>query len=148
MLSFTRWALMRTGFFTSPLTKHYNNEKVREKVMTAFAIRVVKSGKPDSFYVGEDAVLWDWFVADNFRRSLRPSRLTVEAPPGYVFRQDALYSLLPEEKSKRSLRTYRIKASSPQNDKALLLIEALVYVTSAKFSSLGIDPARVADCIA
>lgn len=118
--------------------------------MDTFGIRASELGDSDEHYVGEDGVLFDWLLADNYEASDRDSLYIVKAPEGYVFYKDSLYSKdspeLEAEDGKNLSDSAYVTSGSSENDKALMLLEgALKFMEPAEFYSLGIDEDRILD---
>jgi hypothetical protein len=119
--------------------------------MDTFGIRASELGDSDEHYVGEDAALFDWLLADNYEPSDRGDSLyIVKAPEGYVFYKDSLYSTdSPEVKEGdgKNLSDFSyVTSGSSQNDKALMLLEgALKFMEPAEFEALDIDEERILD---
>lgn len=93
-------------------------------------------------YVGEDDVLWDWLVADNYEPSVAGLYI-VKAPTGYTFHQTLLF---PTEDygQGRDRENVSLIGSSKVN-KALLLLVSLRFVSSKEFAESNIDPDRIID---
>lgn len=118
--------------------------------MDTFGIRASELGDSDEHYVGEDTVLFDWLLADNYEPSDRDELYTVKAPEGYVFYKDNLYSKAAPElegtDSKNLSDSAYVTSGSSQNDKALMLMEgALKFMEPDEFDALGIDEERILD---
>lgn len=118
--------------------------------MDTFGIRASELGDSDEHYVGEDAVLFDWLVQDNYEPADRDSLYLVKAPEGYVFYKDSLHSKESPELEGADAKSLSDSAyvthGSPQNDKALMLLEgALKFMEPEEFYALGIDEDRILD---
>jgi hypothetical protein len=118
--------------------------------METFGIRASELGDSDEHYVGEDAVLFDWLLADNYEPSDRDSLYLVKAPEGYVFYKGSLYPKdAPEIEGadgKNLSDSSYVASGSSQNDKALMLTEgALKFMEPEEFYALGIDEERILD---
>lgn len=105
------------------------------------------AGSPEH-YVSDEDVLFDWLIADNYTPSEQNSRLMVPAPEGYVFWNDNLIlktspKLVHVDNSELS-ESATVTIGSPENDKALMLIEeAVSYVKRATFYGIGIADDRI-----
>jgi hypothetical protein len=124
----------------------YDNSRIVRKIMDMFGIRVAGNGEPDEFYVGNDAVLWDWLMADDYEPSPRSDLwLIVEAPVGYRFHYDNLFPeaelMDADEMSRYSL----VMTETARADKAHFLLETLRSVEPVEFYSLGLDKSRILD---
>lgn len=118
--------------------------------MDTFGIRASELGDSDEHYVGEDAVLFDWLLEDNYEPSDRDELYTVKAPEGYVFYKDSLYPVghpeLEGDDGRNMSDSAYVTSGSSQNDKALMLLEgALKFMEPAEFYALGIDEERILD---
>lgn len=119
--------------------------------MDTFGIRASELGDSDEHYVGEDAALFDWLLADNYEPSDRGDSIyTVKAPEGYVFYKDSLYltnSPEVQEDDGKNLSDFSyVTSGSSQNDKALMLLEgALKFMEQEEFEALAIDEERILD---
>lgn len=118
--------------------------------MTMFGIRAAEFGDSTEHFVGQDDVLFDWLVADNYGPSEQESLFTVQAPAGYVFWKGHLIAVnspkLENVDASELNESSTVACGSPENDKALMLIEeALSYMKSKAFYALGIDEDRILD---
>lgn len=113
--------------------------------MTAFGILTSEFGEGDEHYVGTDEVLLEWLLANNYEPSDRDSNYLVKAPIGYKFYEGSLRAVDSPDGGDSSDSAY-VSFSSPENDKALMLLEgAMTHLEPAEFYSLGIDEERILD---
>lgn len=98
-----------------------------------FGIKAYICSSTPSYYVGEEAALWEWLLADNGVPGKRSDMLLVPAPPGYEFRRDCLNG---DDQSE--IEGLYVNVKSPRSDKAFKLIEILPRVEEAEFESLNI----------
>lgn len=110
--------------------------------MTTFGIRAVKSGKLDEFYVGEEDVLFDWLVADNFEILSGDKWFFLEAPDGYEFHEGNLFPVQGYDGGRKG---EFVSVSFAEGSKAQMLLVALRSVSSEEFEALNIDPDRIID---
>lgn len=118
--------------------------------METFGIRASELGDSDEHYVGEDEVLFDWLLADNYEPSDRDTLYLVKAPEGYVFYKDSLYPVghaeLEGKDGKSMSDSAYVTSGSSQNDKALMLMEgALKFMEPEEFDALNINEDRILD---
>lgn len=118
--------------------------------MSVFGIRTSEFGSSDEHYIGEDNVLFDWLLANNYLPSERDSHYLVPVPVGYKFYQG---SLVPEDSPEAdegdegtASDVAYVSFGSPENDKALMLLEGLMkHVEPDEFYALNIDDERILD---
>lgn len=114
--------------------------------MTAFGIIASEFNGPDEHFVSEDEKLYEWLVANNYGL-LEDDDYPVPAPEGYVFRCGSLF-LKDDPKiegldESELMDVYWVSVGSPENDKALCLLEgAMRYVTRKEFVALDIPEDR------
>lgn len=108
--------------------------------MTLFGIRVTDFGESDEFYVGEDDVLFDWLVADNFEIVSGGKWFFLEAPDGYAFHSGNVFPVQGYDGGRKgeflSLDSLRVA-------KAQMLLVALRNVTPEEFDALNIGSDRI-----
>lgn len=107
--------------------------------MTAFGVRAIDFGKSDEFYMGEDEVLWDWLLADNYE-TYSGNLFLVAAPAGYAFHQGYLF---PVEDYNGGKRVEVIHLSSLPSAKVQMLLVSLRSVSPDDFHALKIDADRL-----
>lgn len=118
--------------------------------MSTFGIRTEEFGDGDEHYIGEDEVLLEWLLANNYEPCEHESRYLVKAPVGYEFYKGALLPKSSPELEGVSEKDIRDSAyvsfGSPENDKALMLLEgAMTHLEAAEFDALGLDEERILD---
>jgi hypothetical protein len=105
-----------------------------------FGIRAGELGDSVEHYVGHDPSLFDWLVADNYEPCDRESSYKVKAPEGYVFLFD---NISPKNEEDGGDEYEYVSIGSPQNDKALMLLEAMQFVSPEEFDSAEINNDRI-----
>lgn len=118
--------------------------------MDTFGIRASELGDSDEHYIGEDPVLFEWLLSDNYEPSDIDSRHLVKAPEGYIFYKDSLYpvtsSEVKEDDGTNLSESAHVASGSSENDKALMLLEgAMKFVEAEEFNALNIDEDRILD---
>lgn len=120
--------------------------------MTMFGIRFAEFGDDTEHFVGQDDVLFDWLVANNYGPAEWDTLFTVQAPAGYVFWKGKLIAKdspkLENVDESELDESSTVSCGSSENDKALMLMEeALSYMKSSSFYALGIDEDRILDYV-
>lgn len=118
--------------------------------MDTFGIRASELGDSDEHYIGEDPVLFEWLLSDNYEPSDIDSRYLVKAPEGYIFYKDSLFPItaseVTEDDGTNLSESAHVTSGSSQNDKALMLLEgAMQFMEPKEFYALGIDEDRILD---
>lgn len=128
--------------------------------MKTFGVRVSEPNYPYMHYVAadnipaDDAVLYDWLVADNYKTlDDDPELFAVPAPEGYLFSDELLYpeTEFTEEERKAVDRTDNdvwsftfVRIPYRFEDKAQTLLDAvLLPVTEQEFYALNIPNERI-----
>lgn len=109
-------------------------------MMTQFCIITTDSEGNVEHYVGEDVVLWDWLVADNYETAADGNLFRLTSPVGYEFHAG---NLCPVEGYDGGRNSELIGLGSTKDDKALMLLISLRFVSPEEFSELDIDEERV-----
>lgn len=114
---------------------------------TTFGIIATALGEPNSYYLGEDAVLLQWLQSNHFETSDKEGCLSVVAPYGYVFVNDILFSLdsVEVENADRAdldCMAY-VSLGTPQRDKMILALMCLQLLEPKKFSASGVPEYRI-----
>lgn len=130
-------------FYSLGLDRSRIKDIIRPMEFELFGIRVKDELEgSDGHYVGYDSSLYDWLMADNYEPSDREAHYKVKAPEGYGF----LYGNLSPQNAEDDWDDFEyVKSDSPQNDKALMLLESLQYAEPEEFYSRGISEDRVLD---
>lgn len=96
------------------------------------------------YFVGYDRSLFDWIVADNAEPSDRENHYKVKAPDGYGF----LHGNLTVQNEEDGWDDFEyVEISSPQKDKAGMMLELLQFVEPSEFESEGISEEHILDFI-
>lgn len=130
-------------FYSLGLDRSRIKDIIRPMEFELFGIRVKDElGENSQHYVGYDSSLFDWLMADNYGPSDREAHYKVKAPDGYGF----LFGNLSPQNAEDGWDDFEyVKSDSPQNDKALMLLESLQYAEPEEFYSRGISEDRVLD---
>lgn len=95
-------------------------------------------------YIGYDRSVFDWIVADNVEPSDRENYYKVKAPDGYGF----LYGNLTIQNDEDGWDDFEyVEISSPQKDKAEMVLEMLQFVEPSEFESEGVSEEYILDFI-
>lgn len=130
-------------FYSLGIAPNRITDIIRPMEFELFGIRV-KDEEADSseHYIGYDSSLFDWLMADNCESSDRAAHYKVKAPEGYGF----LYGNLSPQNAEDGWDDFEyVKSDSPQNDKALMMLESLQFVEPEEFYSRGISEDRILD---
>lgn len=105
-----------------------------------FGIKAYICSSTPSYYVGEEAALWEWLVSDNGIPIGIPDMQLVPAPPGYKF---LLNNSEVSGEAKEEAEGLLVYTKSPRVEKACKLLEILPRVEEAEFEALNIDETRL-----
>lgn len=129
-------------FYSLGIDRSRITDVIRPMEFEMFGIRAQDERGTDEHYLGYDSSLFDWLTADNYEQSDRESSYKVKAPEGYVF----LYgNISPRNDEDGGDDFDYVTVGSPQNDKALMLLDVLQFVTPREFYSKGINEERILD---
>jgi hypothetical protein len=116
--------------------------------LSAFGIRVAGNGEPDEFYVGNDDVLMEWLLAEDYEADItNPSNLIVTAPAGYLFHDGFLTPEHALAKNAETGKTTFIYKDFALLAKTYALGAVLRRVEPVQFYSLGFDKSRITDVV-